>query len=104
MERVDVWCGPECHVVGLWVDVTSRHPVAIVQTWMTVNKVQLIQHLPVFASSGSVAKQTTSGSVSQLICFTKAKVNFAITFKKGKLKYFLSTLVITITKRYLKNQ
>jgi hypothetical protein len=22
---VDVWCGSECHVVGLWVDVTSRH-------------------------------------------------------------------------------
>jgi hypothetical protein len=22
---VDIWCGSECHVVGLWVDVTSRH-------------------------------------------------------------------------------
>jgi hypothetical protein len=22
---VDVWCGSECSMVGLWVDVTSRH-------------------------------------------------------------------------------
>jgi hypothetical protein len=26
---VDVWCGSECHVVGLWVDVTSRHHVLL---------------------------------------------------------------------------
>ncbi len=24
---MDVWCGSECRVVGLWVDVTSRHRI-----------------------------------------------------------------------------
>jgi hypothetical protein len=33
---VDVWCGSECHVVGLWVDVTSRHrPILWVLPWLS---------------------------------------------------------------------